>query len=145
MWLPAAAFRKGPDNSAIEKYMDYCRNSGFFSLLHPIPAHSSRYRKIAIYKFWYVVEQKILYKTCFFLKNLKLCFFFYVCLKSSFHYIYTIFQKNWKDKHAFKSPGYDKSNKHESIKFYLERAKLQVCKERHVKGQFGKFRHFEEV
>ena len=41
--------------------------------------------------------------------------------------------------------GHDKSNKQKNTKFYSGRAELQVCKERRVKWQPGKIRHFEEV
>ena len=59
----------------LKNIWDYCKNCGFFSVLHPIPASSSWYWKIAITKCWYVVGQKILHKIYIFLKNLKLCFF----------------------------------------------------------------------
>ena len=49
-----------------------------------------------------------------------------------------------KNKYAFKSSRHrhGKSNDLKSIKFYLKRAKLQVCKDRHVKEQPGKVCNF---
>ena len=69
--------------------------------------------------------------------------FFNVCLKFCFHCICEFLMKFKEHICIEKRLVHDKFDKRKSIKFYSKQARLQVCKERHVKWQLGKFCHFE--